>query len=136
MEKELRQPKQRECIMATEVVSHHSKSHVTANTTNRRVTARRACRLTVRYNASEDWHPATAMDLSNRGCRLRVGEALARGRRLRVLFEVPIRDGASIPSVEVRADVIWSRVEGISHQVGLVFDESPAALQDVLSALA
>jgi PilZ domain len=108
---------------------------MTDSTTNRRVTARRACRLSVRYNTTDDWHPATAMDLSNRGCRLRVGESLARGRRLRVLFEVPLRDGASIPSVEVRADVIWSRVEGISHQVGLVFDESPAALQEVLAAL-
>jgi hypothetical protein len=109
---------------------------VTASATNRRVTARRACRLTVRYRAALDWHPATAMDLSNRGCRLRVGEALARGRQLRVLFEVPLRDGASMPSVELRADVIWSRVEGISHQVGLVFDESPPALDDVLAALA
>ena len=109
---------------------------MTASATNRRVTARRACRLTVRYSATTDWHPATAMDLSARGCRLRVGESLARGGRLRVLFEVPLRDGASIPSVEVRADVIWSRVEGISHQVGLVFDESPVALQEVLAALA
>jgi hypothetical protein len=109
---------------------------MTDSTTNRRVTARRACRLSVRYNAAEDWHPATAMDLSNRGCRLRIGEALDRGKRLRVLFEVPLRDGASVPSVELRADVIWSRVEGISHQVGLAFDESPAALQEVLAALA
>lgn len=109
---------------------------MTASATNRRVTARRACRLTVRYNVADDWHPATAMDLSTRGCRLRVGEALARGRQLRVLFEVPLRDGASMPSVEIRADVIWSRVEGISHQVGLVFDESPQALNDVLAALA
>jgi hypothetical protein len=108
---------------------------VNASASNRRVTARRACRLTVRYSAASDWHPATAMDLSNRGCRLRIGESLSLGRRLRVLFEVPLRDGASMPSVEVRADVIWSRVEGISHQVGLVFDESPAGLEQVLAAL-
>jgi len=109
---------------------------VTASAPNRRVTARRACRLTVRYGATDDWHPATAMDLSNRGCRLRVGESLARGRRLLVLFEVPLRDGARMPSVEVRADVIWSRVEGISHQVGLAFDDSPPAIAEVLAALA
>jgi hypothetical protein len=99
------------------------------------VTARRACRLTVRYSAAGDWHPATAMDLSTLGCRLRVGESLDRGRRLLVAFEVPLRDGARMPSVEVRADVIWSRVEGLSHQVGLVFDESPLALQELLAAL-
>jgi PilZ domain len=108
---------------------------MTASAINRRVTARRACRLTVRYSAAQDWHPATAMDLSNVGCRLRVGESMDRGQRIRVRFEVPLRDGAVMPSVEVRADVIWSRVEGISHQIGLVFEESPAALQEVLSAL-
>ncbi len=107
-----------------------------ASAPNRRVTARRACRLSVRYGATHDWHPATAMDLSNHGCRLRVGEALPRGRRLLVLFEVPLRDGAKMPSVEVRADVIWSREEGISHQVGLAFDDSPPAIAEVLAALA
>jgi hypothetical protein len=75
------------------------------------------------------------MDLSTRGCRLRVGESLERGGRLAVLFEVPLRDGARLPGVEVAADVIWSRAEGLSHQVGLVFAESPPALQDVLGAL-
>lgn len=109
---------------------------LTANTTNRRVTARRACRLTVRYRVAGDWHPATAMDLSAKGCRLRVGESLVRGGRLSVLFEVPLRDGASIPAVEVPAGVIWSRAEGISHQVGLVFEASPEGLNEVLAALA
>ena len=41
---------------------------------NRRITARKACLLTVRYQANGDWRPATAMDLSPYGCRLRVGE--------------------------------------------------------------
>lgn len=109
---------------------------VTTTAPNRRVTARRACRLTVRYRVADDWHPATAMDLSTRGCRLRVGESLARGRRLSVLFEVPLRNGASLPAVEVPADVIWSRAEGLSHQVGLVFAESRSALDEVLAALA
>jgi PilZ domain len=109
---------------------------VPASVSNRRVTARRACRLTVRYREAEDWHPALAMDLSKQGCRLRVDEFVDFGRRLRVSFEVPLRDGASQPSVELRADVIWSRVEGISHQVGLVFEETPVALHEVLAALA
>jgi hypothetical protein len=90
----------------------------------------------VSYRAADEWHPAMAIDLSQRGCRLRADESLDRGGRLRVLFEVPLRDGASVPSVEVRADVMWSQVEGISHQMGLQFEECPPALQDVLAALA
>lgn len=108
---------------------------MSTSTPNRRVTARRACRLTVRYRVAADWHPATAMDLSTKGCRLRVGESLARGGRLSVLFEVPLRDGASVPAVEVPADVIWSRAEGLSHQVGLIFEGRPEGLEDVLAAL-
>jgi len=105
-------------------------------TPNRRVTARRACRLGVRYRLKNDWHPATAMDLSLRGTRLRVGEDLDRGSVVRVLFELPLRDGAALPSVEVGAAVIWSRVEGLSHQVGLLFEDDPKALEEVMRALA
>lgn len=104
-------------------------------TPNRRVTARRACRLNVRYRSGNDWHPATAMDLSTKGARLRVGESLARGARVAVALEVPIRDGAAVPSVEVHASVIWSRAEGLSHQVGLLFEESPEGLQEIMIAL-
>jgi hypothetical protein len=104
-------------------------------TPNRRVTARRACRLSVRYKSGKDWHPATAMDLSAKGARLRVGESLARGARIAVALEVPIRDGVAVPSVEVPASVIWSRAEGLSHQVGLLFEDSPADLQEILIAL-
>src|SRR5262245_28167863 len=53
---------------------------------NRRVTARKACLLTVRYRSVGDWHPATAMDLSPHGCRLRVGEDLPRGKGVHVAF--------------------------------------------------
>jgi hypothetical protein len=122
--------------MPTSERSRGSAPHVTSTAPNRRVTARRACRLNVRYRVSADWHPATAMDLSTLGCRLRVGESLARGARLRVLFEVPLRDGAAVPAVEVSANVIWSRAEGLSYQVGLAFEESPAGLDEVLAALA
>jgi PilZ domain len=109
---------------------------VSATSTNRRVSARRACRLTVRYRSEDNWHPATAMDLSARGCRLRVGESLPHGAVLRVAFEVPLQDGARLPSVEVPASSIWCRTEGLSHQVGLLFAESPPALREVLAALA
>ena len=105
-------------------------------TPNRRITARRACRLSVRYRVKDDWHPATAMDLSQRGARLRVGEDLARGARLVVRFELPLRDGAEVPAVDVAASVIWSRAEGLSHQAGLLFDETPAGLDKVMGALA
>jgi hypothetical protein len=113
-----------------------SEPPLTTSNPNRRLTARRACRLSVRYRVADDWHPATAMDISLRGCRLRVGESLARGQQLRVLFEVPLHDGSNAPAVEVSANVIWSRVEGISYQAGLAFAESPRALEEVLAALA
>ena len=45
---------------------------------NRRLLARHACTLTVQYRSELGWHPATAMDLSRNGCRLRVGEHLRR----------------------------------------------------------
>ena len=54
--------------------------------TNRRLTARKACLLTVRYRTAKDWHPATCMDLSREGCRLRLGQCrlpqglIARGK--------------------------------------------------------
>ena len=69
--------------------------------TNRRLTARKACLLTVRYRTAKDWHPATCMDLSRDGCRLRLGEDLARGSAVTLLFEAPLADGARSPSVEV-----------------------------------
>ena len=103
---------------------------------NRRLTARRACHLGVTYRISQGWRPATAMDLSNRGCRLRVGEDLARGASVSVLFETPARQGSKPMETEVQGTVIWSRREGLSYQVGLQFDESPDALNDLLNAVA
>jgi hypothetical protein len=103
---------------------------------NRRITARKACRLTVRYKFKSEWHPATAMDLSPSGCRLRVGEDLPRGTHLSVLFETPLRDGARALSVEVPGLVTWARLEGLSYQAGVHFDVAPVELQEILSALA
>lgn len=105
------------------------------NRSNRRITARRACLLTVRYRTNGQWRPATAMDLSPYGCRLRVGEDVARGAQVAVLFEVPLRDGAKSASVEVPGRAIWGRLEGLSHQVGVHFEDPPEALLEILAAL-
>jgi hypothetical protein len=102
---------------------------------NRRLTARLACQLTVRYRTRKDWHPATAMDLSRNGSRLRVGEDLDRGSSVTVQFEHAGGNGKSPVSVEVGGSVIWSRLEGLSYQVGIQFSEPPDGLDDVISAL-
>jgi PilZ domain len=102
---------------------------------NRRITARKACLLTVRYRAEGDWRPATAMDLSPYGCRLRVGEDIPRGAQVAVVFEAPIQDGARTPSVEVPGTAMWARLEGLSFQVGVHFEDSPMGLLEILSVL-
>lgn len=102
---------------------------------NRRVSARRACLLTVRYKSGKTWHPATVLNLSQSGCRLRLGEHLVGGSKVSVLFETPLRDGATALAAEVPGVVMWSRVEGLSHQAGIHFDDAPAALQDLLNAI-
>lgn len=99
---------------------------------NRRLTARRACKLTVRYRTGEGWHPATAMDLSHKGCRLRLGEDLERGGEVMVVFETPDGGGAAL-EVEIPGQVIWSRREGLSHQAGIHFADPPPALSTILA---
>jgi hypothetical protein len=108
---------------------------VDTSRSNRRITARKACLLTVRYKANGDWRPATAMDISPYGCRLRVGEDVPRGAAVAVIFETPPRDGAEGTAVEVPGQAIWGRLEGLSFQVGVHFEDSPAGLLEVLSAL-
>ena len=103
---------------------------------NRRITSRRACLLVVRYKADSDWRPATAMDLSPHGCRLRVGEDLSKVKTVAVLFEAPLRDGAQAASVEVPGTVMWCRLEGLSFQAGLHFGGVPDSLLEILGALA
>ena len=103
---------------------------------NRRITARKACLLTVRYKANGDWRPATAMDLSPYGCRLRVGEDVPRGAAVAVVFETPADEGGeAAPAVEVPGRAIWGRLEGLSYQVGVHFEDSPSGLLDILAAL-
>lgn len=108
----------------------------TSTRSNRRLTARTACRLTVRYRSRGEWRPATALDLSRSGCRLRLGEDLARGSGVKVLFEAPLRDGAQALSVEVPGTVVWCRLEGLSHQTGILFGDAPDALNDILNSIA
>ena len=109
----------------------------TANTSqsNRRITARKACLLTVRYKANGDWRPATAMDISPYGCRLRVGEDVPRGAAVAVVFETPVREGTEGAAVEIPGRAIWGRLEGLSFQVGVHFEDSPTGLLEVLSAI-
>jgi hypothetical protein len=108
---------------------------VPSTRSNRRITARKACLLIVRYKVGEDWRPATAMDISPYGCRLRVGEDVPRGADVAVIFETPLRDGARTASVEVPGRAMWGRLEGLSYQVGVHFEEPPDALAEVLAAL-
>ncbi len=82
-----------------------------------------------------DWHPATTMDLSMRGCRLRLGEDLPREAAVIVAFESPPVDGRTL-EVEVAGTVIWSRREGLSFQSGIHFQDSPDELEQILNAVA
>jgi hypothetical protein len=105
------------------------------NRNNRRITARKACLLTVRYRGAGDWRPATAMDLSPYGCRLRVGEDVERGSEVAVVFEAPVEEGARPTPVEVPGTAIWARLEGLSYQIGVHFEDPPMGLLEILGAL-
>jgi hypothetical protein len=102
---------------------------------NRRITARKACLLTVRYRATGDWRPATAMDLSPYGCRLRVGEDVDRGSDVAIVFEAPAVGGDRSAPVEVPGRAIWARLEGLSYQIGVHFEDPPTAFLEILGAL-
>ena len=104
--------------------------------TNRRLTARRTCHLAVKYNIKGAWHPAIVMDVSATGCRLRLGEELPRGVAVPVRFECPPNLENAPPEVEVSAQVIWTRLEGLSFQVGLHFASSPLGLHEIITVLA
>jgi hypothetical protein len=69
------------------------------------------------------------------GRRLRVGEDIARGASVAVVFEAAIQDGSKTASVEVPGTAIWARLEGLSFQVGVHFEESPMWLLEILSVL-
>ncbi len=79
---------------------------------------------------------AARSPLSRSGCRLRLGEDLERGALIRLLLESPPSAAGTSARAEVGGRVIWSRLEGLSYQVGIQFPEVPANLDDVLVALA
>jgi len=100
---------------------------------NRRLSARVACRLQVGYlsGSSTVWHPATGMDLSNAGCRLRLGEDLSRGSDIRVRIESSEAGDGNL-AAELAGHVIWSRLEGLSYQVGIQFTSDDPNLHEML----
>lgn len=103
--------------------------------TNRRSTARLACLLGVRYRHEGGWHPAMVLDLSERGCRLRLGEELKRGAAVTVVFERPLDDGAPALQVEAAGKVTWARLEGLSYQAGIHFLAEATEVPAILAAL-
>jgi hypothetical protein len=96
------------------------------------LSARVTCRLTVSYQANGQWHPATGIDLSITGCRVRLGEDLGRGSSIKVRIEAP--DPQPL-RVEVGGKVIWSRLEGLSYQAGIQFVTEEAILHQILHNL-
>jgi hypothetical protein len=102
---------------------------------NRRIATRLACLLTVKYSRGKEWHPATVVDLSHRGCRLRVGEDLPRDKDVNLLFERPLTDGAPAISMETDGTIVWARREGLSFQAGIQFPEEPTDLEEILKAI-
>ena len=80
-----------------------------------------------------EWRPATAMDLSRLGCRLRTGEDLPRESKVSVRVEFRMAD-EPVLSVDGIGTVMWSRLEGLSYQTGIQFDGEPEGLSDLLGA--
>jgi|MudIll2142460700_1097286.scaffolds.fasta_scaffold92075_2 hypothetical protein len=101
----------------------------------RRRALRLACALIVHYKAGPTWHPASALDLSEGGCRVRIGEDLGFGSPVRLRFELAIRDGMTASSAELEGMVAWCRREGLSHQAGIRFSAAPGVLEPILEAL-
>ncbi len=104
---------------------------------NRRLVARKACLLTASYQVKSQWHPATAMDLSSRGCRLRLGEQLVRDSRVVVQLECTHKGAeaerpvAPPRRIVAEGSVVWSRREGLSYQCGIRFLEEQALVDEL-----
>lgn len=86
------------------------------------------------YASSQDWRPATAMDLSIRGCRLRLGEALANGMALTVRFERDRAVGQALRATVIGI-VAWNRLEGLSYQAGIHFPQDSSDLARIIDHL-
>jgi hypothetical protein len=107
--------------------------------TNRRRRSRRACALAVEYRVGRaalgGWRPAEVLDLTAVGCRLRIGEPLAKDTKLRLRFAALLADGAKSASLEAAASVQWTRAASLGRHVGLRFEKAPAGLNGILAAL-
>jgi hypothetical protein len=101
---------------------------------NRRLSARVACRLAVSYYAGDQWHPATGMDLSATGCRIRLGEDLPRGSNLRVRIDPRTIEGEALRA-ELGGVVVWTRLEGLSYQAGIQFTSDDEKLHRIMHLL-
>lgn len=101
---------------------------------NRRLTARHACHIQVSYCTSDEWRPATAMDISHKGCRLRLGEELPRGKSVQLRFTHAGADGQPV-AAGVAGTVIWTRLEGLSYQAGVHFPTESPDLEAILATL-
>jgi hypothetical protein len=101
---------------------------------NRRHASRKSCQLAVQYLSKGHWHPATAVDLSRIGCRLRLGESLARAARISVAIECSCDGGAPLQA-EVEGHVVWCRLEGLSYQCGIQFDKDIPELEAIVDIL-
>jgi hypothetical protein len=73
------------------------------------------------------------MDLSLLGCRLRLGERLQRGQKIRVILEC-VKSTENL-QVDTPGEVVWSRLEGLSYQVGIHFLKEASGLDALLNAL-
>jgi hypothetical protein len=104
---------------------------------DRRRAPRSFCLLVVRCRAAgEDWQPASALDLTEAGCRLRLGRQRESGARLELRFEALLHDGAKSATVEVPARVSWCRpLQGEAAEIGVEFLATPSGLSQLLGAL-
>lgn len=74
------------------------------------------------------------MDLSARGCRLRLGEALTNGMALTVRFERDRADGQALRATVIGV-VAWNRLEGLSYQAGIHFPQDSSDLTRIIDHL-
>jgi hypothetical protein len=103
----------------------------------RRRRSRTSCLLVVRCRAAaDDWQPASALDLTAAGCRLRVGREPPEGAPLELRFEALLHDGAKSSTIEVPARVTWRRpLPGSGAEIGVEFLASPTGLSEILGVL-
>jgi hypothetical protein len=103
----------------------------------RRRRFRSFCLLVVRCRAAgDDWQPASVLDLTESGCRLRVSRQPPASTRMELRFEALLHDGVKSATIEVPARVTWCRpLQGDAAEVGAEFLAPPEGLSEILGAL-